>query len=528
MDKKVLIAEKIAPEAVKELKKYVKVDEKYSLERSELLKIISEYSGIIIRSGTIIDKELLINAKKLKIVGRAGNGTDNIDIEEATKHGVIVANTPESNTMSAAELTIAHILNQSRNVISANNYIKKGKWERNRFKGNELYKKTVGIVGLGRIGGLVAKRLKAFDMNIIAYDPYIPDSRFKKYRAKKCEKLDELIENSDYITVHTPRNKETFHMINERHLNLMKKGVRITNVARGGIIKEEAILKGVKDGIIASAGIDVHEEEPCFNNPLFDFQNINVTPHLGASTFEAQENVGMNVVEQVIKGLNEEIVPNALNLPTMNRQDLKAAKPYIDVMEKLGKIYFQMFKKPVKLVEIEYFGKLSNSNNKLISLSFMKGLLETISDKRVNYINADLIARKRGILVNELIRDEYYNGHTEFVKIKIRNEKKILEMGCTLSSKNEGKIAEFNGYEVDIVPGKYMYIVKNMDLPGVVGEIGSILGNNGINLATMQLGRKEKGKKAMMILNVDTPPENDIINKLLNCNNIVFAKGIVL
>jgi D-3-phosphoglycerate dehydrogenase len=477
MDKKVLVAEKIDGNAVKELKKHVTVVEGYNLSHDEIVAKIKDYDGIIIRSGTTINEEFLDAAKKLKIIGRAGNGTDNIDIGEATKRGVIVANTPESNTMSAAEMTTLHILSQSRNIIQANQSTKKGEWKRAKFKGNDVYKQTRGIIGLGRIGALVAKRMSAFDMKVIAYDPYIQDNRFKRYNVEKCDTLEDLIKASDYITVHTPKNKETYHMINESHIPLMKKGVRITNVARGGIIKEAAIKKGLEENIIASAAIDVHEEEPCNeNNPLFEFDNVSVTPHLGASTLEAQANVGMNVVEQVIKALDNEIVPNALNIPTMNRKDLELTKPYIDIMEKLGKVYFQISKKPVSLVEIEYCGKLANMNNKLVTLSFMKGLLETVSDHRVNYINADIVAKNRGITVNERQNDEFYNGHTEFVKVRIKNGNTELTMGCTVSSKNEGRLAEFDGYDVDIVPGEFLYIIKNNDIPGVVGLGGNILG----------------------------------------------------
>lgn len=529
MDKKVLIAERIDENAVAALKEHVAVDEGYDLSQEDILQVIKDYDGIIIRSGTTIDEEFLNAAKKLKIVGRAGNGTDNININEATKRGVIVANTPESNTMSAAELTTAHILSQSRNIILANESTKNGEWNRAKFKGNEVYKKTLGIVGLGRIGALVAKRMRAFDMKVIAYDPYIRENRFKRYDVEKCETLEELIKASDYITVHTPRNKETYHMINEKHLPLMKKGVRLTNVARGGIIKEAAIKKGLEEKIIASAAIDVHEKEPCpVDNPLFNFPHVSVTPHLGASTIEAQENVGMNVIEQVIKALNNEIVPNALNIPTMNRKDLELTEPYINIMEKLGKVYFQLSKKPVSLVEIEYCGKLANMNNRLVTLSFMKGLLETVSDHRVNYINADIVAKKRGITVNERQNDTFYNGHTEFVKVRIKNGNTELTMGCTVSSKNEGRLAEFDGYDVDIVPGEFLYIIKNKDIPGVVGLVGSILGESGTNVATMQLGRKENDDKAMMIINTDSAPKEEVIEKLLSHDNIKFAKGIVL
>ncbi|MGM0379623.1 MAG: phosphoglycerate dehydrogenase [Bacillota bacterium] len=527
-DKKVLVAEKIDPKALRELKNKFSVTESYDTSRSKMLEIIKDFDAIIIRSGTLVDEKFLSEAKKLKVVGRAGNGTDNIDIDCATQHGVIVANTPESNTMSAAELTIAHMLNQSRNVIKANNSLKSGKWNRSIFKGNELFEKTVGIVGLGRIGSLVAERLNSFNMNVIAYDPYISDSRFKRYNVKKEDTLIDLIKKSDYITVHTPRNEETFHMINDDHLEYFKKGVRLVNVARGGIIKEDTIKKGLDQGIIKSAGIDVHEEEPCLDNPLFEYEDVNVTPHLGASTIEAQQNVGSNVIEQVQKALNEEIVPNALNIPTMSRGELKDVKPYLEIMEKLGKIYYQISKEHVDSVKIEYFGKMANKNNQLITLTFLKGLLETVTDQRVNYINALVLAKKRDIDVNERYNEDFYKGYTEFVKITLKNKHEDVTLGCNISPKNEGRLVEYNGYEIDIKPEKYMYIVNNIDYPGVVGTVGTILGEEKVNVATMQLGRNQAYHKAVMLLNVDQKPEDKIVERLEADKNIISVKKIIL
>ena len=345
---KILVAERISEEglAVFEAAPEMEFDVELKLDRKELLERIPLYDALVVRSKTKVDGELIEKAGRLKIIGRAGNGIDNIDIEAATKKGVLVANTPESNTMSAAELAIGLMLAQSRNIPQATAHLKSGKWDRNLFKGTELFGKTLGIIGLGRIGSLVAKRMRAFGMKIVAYDPYISDERFEKYHAEKKEKIEELIKVADFITVHTPKTEETIGMIGEKEIALMKKGVRLVNDARGGIIEERALLNALKSGHVASAGIDVFEKEPCIGNPLFELDNIVVTPHLGASTHEAQQNVGETIAGQVIGGLRGEVVPNAVNLPALNRENIEMVKPYLKLAEQMGKLYYQLNRDP--------------------------------------------------------------------------------------------------------------------------------------------------------------------------------------
>ena len=328
--KRVIVTERIAEEGLDLLRTEVDVDFRDGIPREELLEIIGQYDALIVRSVTKVNEELISRgAPRLKVVGRAGNGIDNIDVDACTRHGVIVANTPDSNTISAAEQTIALLLASSRKTAWANNFLKGGTWDRKPFRGVELYGKTVGIVGLGRIGSMVATRLKAFNMRILAYDPYIADERFIKYGAEKMPTLEDLVRQSDFITVHTPKTEETFHMINEEMFKIAKDGVRVVNAARGGIIKEAALLEALKSGKVASAGMDVFEKEPAINNPLFEFENVVCTPHLGADTFEAQRRVGETIAEQVMKALNGEIVPNLINLPTMVSEELNYLRPYI-------------------------------------------------------------------------------------------------------------------------------------------------------------------------------------------------------
>lgn len=526
---RIVIAERIADEAIEKLKKHADVDIKIGVPREELLDGIEAYDAIIVRSATQINTELMDKASNLKMVGRAGNGTDNIDIPEATKRGIIVANTPESNTMSAAELTVGLIVTQSRNIPQANKFLKDGQWGRNQFKGSELFTKTIGIVGLGRIGSLVAKRMQGFGMQVIAYDPYISDERFKRLGVEKRDTLEALVQESDYITVHTPKNKETFWMINEKHLPFMKDGVRVTNVARGGIIKEAAILEGIKTGKIASAGIDVHEAEPSANMELMACENVIVTPHLGASTLEAQLNVGMTVANQVLSGLKGEIVPNAVNLPAIHRDELEAIKPYIGLAEKLGKMYYQVQKDAkIELIKISYYGELAKQETSMISIAFMKGLLETIISNRVNYINANVIAQERGITFTEKAVVDYYDGYTEYMRIKVKTDQGTFTLGGNLSTKGEGRLVDFNGYEVDLTPGENMIVLQNMDVPGMIGHVGAMLGSEEVNIATMQLGRQESGGKAIMLLNVDENVADGTIEKLEAHDNILWAKAVGL
>ncbi|SHK15635.1 phosphoglycerate dehydrogenase [Paramaledivibacter caminithermalis] len=527
--KKVLIAEKVNIECIKGvLEPHVQVDVKLDLSREELLREIKEYDGLIVRSSTKVNKELFSKAEKLKVVGRAGNGIDNIDIDEATKKGIVVANTPDSNSISACELTIGLLLASARNIYQASSYLKAGKWDRKRFIGSELYNKTLGIIGLGRIGGLVAARMAAFDMNIIAYDPYIPDERFERFKATKKETLEELLAESDFITIHTPKTSETIGMIGEDQIKKMKDGVRIVNVARGGIIDEKALLQGLKSQKVVGAGLDVHENEPSYDNPLFELYNTVVTPHIGASTLEAQQNVGETIAKQVLCALEGEVIPNAINLPTLNRHELKVIKPYLDLMEKLGKIYYQLYTTPIDMVDINYYGSIANQDVEMITVAFLKGLLEPVIRERVNYVNAKLIAKQRGIVINERKINENYKGYTDLIKVKIKSKDILFTLSGNLSTKNEGRLIEILGYEVDVTPSKHMLFIQNRDIPGMVGKIGTVLGRENINIASMQVGRLEIGEKALMVLNVDNEVSMENIDKVKKIDNIISAKKVKL
>jgi D-3-phosphoglycerate dehydrogenase len=526
---KVIIAEKMNDIGIELLKANCDVDVEIGISRENLLAKIHEYDALLVRSVTQVNAELMDMGKNLKIVGRAGNGTDNIDIPEATKRGIIVANTPDSNTISACEIAIGLMLDGARDISYADKHLKAGNWDRNRFEGTELFNKTLGIIGLGRIGGLMATRMKAFGMNLIAYDPYISDTRFKRYDCAKAETLDDLLKISDIITIHTPRTNETLNMIGDEEIEKMKDGVRLVNAARGSLMNEDAVYKGLKSGKIASFGIDVHATEPRTESPLYEFENVTVTPHIGANTKDAQYNVGKVIAEQIIAGLNGDIVTTAVNLPAINKEDMKVIKPYIDLMEKLGKIYYQLEKEKVKMIEISYWGEVSKQDTDMISLSFIKGLLSPIQDGRVNYINAKLIAEKSGIAIVENHYEENYNDFANLIKIDIVNDKNdTLSLKGVLASNKEGKLIEIDEFEVDVRPRNHILFVHNYDVPGVIGEVGTVVGKAGINIATMHVGKKSNENKALMLLNIDQSVSKEVLSELTANENILWAKSVEL
>ncbi|MDD2585034.1 MAG: phosphoglycerate dehydrogenase [Syntrophomonadaceae bacterium] len=512
--KKVIVSERIAEEGITLLKKYLEVDYREGISREELLAIIDQYDALIVRSVTKVDEELLQKASRLKVVGRAGNGIDNINVDVCTRHGILVANTPDSNTISAAEQTISLLLSSCRNTAWANSYLKRGTWDRKPFRGIELYGKTAGIVGLGRIGSMVATRLKAFNMKVIAYDPYISDQRFTRYGTEKKATLEELMQEADFITVHTPRNEETMHMIDEKMLSLAKNGVRVVNCARGGIIKETALLAALKSGKVASAGLDVFEKEPAINNPLFEFNQVVGTPHLGADTFEAQKRVGENIAEQVIMALKGDIVPNVVNLPTMLTEELQYLKPYITLAEKMGSIYYQTEKAPVGQIELTYSGPITRNETEILTIAFLKGLLHPVMDEKVNYINARLMAEDREIKVYERKEEQSPKRYKNLITARVKNNGHQLDVAGTLSRARQPLLVEINGYETEANLEGYVIMVENQDRPRVIGPFTTALGDKGVNIASMKVARKVKGETAIMLVNIDNQANDEVLERL--------------
>lgn len=518
---KVIVSERIAEEGIKLLKTELAVDYRDDISRQELLEVIGNYDALIVRSVTKVDEELITAGKNLKVIGRAGNGIDNIDVDACTRHGVIVVNTPDSNTISAAEQTISLLLSSARNTAWANTFLKNGTWDRKPFRGVELYGKTAGIVGLGRIGSMVATRLKAFNMRVIAYDPYIAEERFARFSAEKVDTLAELVKQADFITVHTPRNEETMHMLDEEMFKLAKPGVRVVNCARGGIIKEEALIAGLKSEKISSAALDVFEKEPATDNPLFAFNNVVCTPHLGADTYEAQKRVGENIADQVIKALKGEIVPNTVNLPTMISEELEYLRPYIALAEKMGSFYYQLEKAPISRVELSYAGPITKNDLEILTVAFLKGLLEPVMSEKVNLVNARLMAKDRGIKVYETKEDQTNKRYKNLVGAKIFSHNNELDITGCVSRARDPLLVEINGYETETNLEGYVIMVENQDRPRIIGPFATALGDYGVNIASMKVSRQNRGEKAITMLNVDNKAEEEVLQKLSELDGII-------
>ncbi len=526
---KILVSEKLSVNGMSLLKEHFEVDEKLGLTYGELLECISTYDALVVRSATKVDAKLIESGASLKVIGRAGTGVDNIDVDAASKKGIIVVNTPDSNNIATAELTIALMLSLARNIPKAYMALKGGKWMRSAFSGVEICNKNVAVLGLGRIGSIVASRLKAFGMNVFAYDPYVTDERFEKLGVRKLDTIEEVMKTADFVTIHLPKTDETKDIIGKNELNLAKPSLRIVNCARGGLINEDALYDFLKDKKIAGAAIDVYEKEPKeapggadFKHKFLELDNVVLTPHLGASTAEAQENVGIAIAEQVIAALKGNMV-NAVNLPGLQVENMAVLSPYLELSRIIGKLYYQIEKQPAQKVEITYSGEIAAKETKLITLSYLSGLLEPITEDRVNFVNVESMIREYGIEVTESTRSEveYY---TNLVTVKVVNKDKSLIFAGTVYGKEELRIVNFVGYEVDFVPTTFMLAVQNIDKPGVIGRIGTVLGKGGINIATMRVSRNRKESKAVMIINIDSWVDEQTLRELEDLDGILKVK----
>lgn len=526
---KVLVAEPISNEAIEFMKENgLQVDVKTGMEREELIKIISEYDAIIVRSQTKVDSAILESAKKLKIIGRAGVGVDNIDINAATQRGIVVVNAPGGNTISTAEHAIALILAAARRIPQADRSVKEGKWERKKFMGIELRGKTVGVVGLGRVGFEVAKRCKALEMNVVAFDPYVSKERAEQIGAKLVD-LDTLLSVSDIITIHVPRTKETIGLIGKEKFEKMKDGVIIVNAARGGIVDEKALYEAIKSGKVFAAGIDVYEKEPPDpDNPLLKAENVVTTPHIAASTREAQLNVGMIIAEDIVnlsKGLP---VRNAVNLPSIEPAEFEYMMPFLKLAEKMGKIASTRLGGAIKMVKVTCSGKLASKNTEFVTRALLKGLFEPILGNEINLVSAKPVAVERGITVEESKVDssEYYESLLEVV---VESDGKEMYLAGTAFG-NEYRILKIDVYNVNFVPEGHYVISLHEDKPGVIGRVGTLFGKNNINIAGMIVGRSgdKPGGIQLMLLLVDDPPTEEVLREMVKLDGIIDATYVEL
>lgn len=521
---KVLIADKMSPRAAEIFKnRGVDVDVKTGLDPEELKKIINDYDGLAIRSSTKVTADILSVAKKLKVVGRAGIGVDNVDIPAASENGVVVMNTPFGNSVTTAEHTIAMMFALARKIPQADASTKASKWEKSKFMGAELFDKTLGVVGCGNIGSIVINRALGLKMKVIGYDPFLTEERASNMGIKKVE-LDELLQDADFITVHTPLTDKTRNIIDEAALKKTKPGVRIINCARGGLVNEKALKAALESGHVAGAALDVFEEEPAKDNPLFEFENVVVTPHLGASTQEAQENVALQVAEQISDYLLSGAIVNAINVPSVSETDAPKLKPYSQLAENLGSLVGQLVQSGTKKVTITYEGAVAKLNTKPLTASLLAGLLQPVLET-VNVVSAPVFAKDRGIDVSEVLNEESKDYYTA-IRINIETENRQRMFAGTLTSNNQPRIIEVDGVPIDAAFGENVVYFENVDKPGFIGRIGQMLGDANINIATFNLGRSAPNEKVISLLNVDTEVSNDVLEALQGLDNVVQAKRL--
>ncbi len=528
---KVLVADKISPKGVAYLRQQpgIEVIEAYGSSPEKILELVKDVHAIAVRSETKITAAVLAAAPLLKVVGRAGVGVDNVDVEAATQRGVVVMNTPAGNTVATAELTFTHILCGARPVPQAAASMKAGQWDRKSFSGIELFKKTLGVVGLGRIGGEVAKRAQAFGMRVLAYDPYLAPSRAKAMQVEGVS-LDELLKQSDYITVHMPMTDDTHHMIDEAAFAKCKKGLRIFNCARGGIIKETALVAALKSGQVAAAGLDVFEEEPLAkDSELRTLPNVVLTPHLGASTTEAQEAVGIEVAEQIADVLNGGVIRNAVNMPSMDANAVKVLGPYLDLGAKLGTLVQQIAPAQIATLRITYWGKIVDQDVNAVTRSIQRGFLRRISGESINFVNAPSALERLGVRA-EVIKSTDDSGYTDLIKVEaVAGDGGVYSASGTLIGKsNQPRIVEINDREVEVVADGKLLVLENLDQPGMVGTIGTILGKADVNIADMSLSRLTPGGTAYMVVRVDTEPSEAARKEIKGHPAIKLAKFVQL
>jgi D-3-phosphoglycerate dehydrogenase len=526
---KVLVKEKIAQAGVDILKEHFDVEVRTDMTDEELAANINDYDAIIVRSASEISATVLKDATRPKMIGRAGVGVDNIDVKAATQKGIVVANAPGSNSLSVAEHALGLLLAQVRQIPSANASMHAGLWEKSKFKGEEITDKTLGIMGLGKVGVLVAQRAKGLHMQVVAYDPYVAVDRFRELGVERAETPDDLYAVSDFVSVHLPKTAETTGMIGDAAFANMKKGVRIINCARGGILDEAALVRALESGQVASAALDVFSTEPVpADFPLAKFDNVIMTPHLGASTTEGQDRAGVIVAEQVVAGLTGGVVTYAVNIPSVSEEAMRAIGPFLYLAETLGQLMSAIAEGPLAKVTVHYEGELAEHDTRLLTLAVTKGLVEVGADEAVNYVNAPTVAAARGLQISEA-KDRLSPDYTNLVTVKATDKQGELTAGGTVfGPKNRPRLVRVYRHEIDIQPSRHMVFLSYKDVPGMIGRVGTIIGGHGINIAFMNVGRKKVEGKAVMGLALDDPLGEALLDELRGIPGVDGVRAVEL
>ena len=523
---RILVSDDVSEKGVAILREHFDVDIKTNMPPEELIACIGEYDGLITRSQTQVTEEVIAAATNLKVIGRAGVGVDNINIPAATARGIVVCNAPEGNTIAAVEHTIGMMLAVTRHIPQAHQSIQEGKWDRKSFTGIQLQGRTLGVIGVGRVGSRVAKRMQAFEMNVIGYDPYITEERARQIGIELVD-FDTLLKTSDYITIHTPLTKETRDMIDAEAIAKMKDGVRLVNCARGECFDNQAIAEALKSGKVAGAAIDVYPNEPLTleNNPFLGMFNVVQTSHLGASTIEAQEGVAVDVAYGVIDALNGKPVMNAVNMAPIPKSVAAVIQPYFGLAERMGTIGIYLASGPVTEVEIEYSGELSNTETEHLSTAFLKGMLNPILQDSVNYVNAPGLAKKRNIDVKES-KTQKVGYYTTAITARIKTSNGEHIIAGTLFDGKQPKIVQIDQYRVDFTPEGYLLLVPHVDQPNMIGQIATILGKAQININGMQVGNTTESGTNIMAVAVNDDIPNDILLQISGIEGILDVKLI--
>ncbi len=526
---KVLISDNLAPVGEKILRDAgLEVDVKTGLPPEELKAIIPEYDGLVIRSATKVREDIIEAATKLKVVGRAGIGLDNVDIPAASEKGIVVMNAPDGNATTAAEHAIAMMMSLARNIPQATASMKAGKWEKKKFMGREVTGKTLGIVGIGRIGSIVCNRAQGLQMKVVAYDPFMPEDLVEKLGVELVD-LNELARRADFITVHTPLTKDTRHLLSTEFFSNMKPDAMFIDCARGGVLDEKALYEALSEGRIAGAALDVFEKEPTTleETPLLGLNNFICTPHLGASTSEAQENVAVAIAEQVADYLLKGAVRNAINVPSVSDDVLAKIGPYIRLGEMLGSMHMQIARGSVEEVNIEFSGDLAEQDTGPVTVAFLKGLFTPILQDAVNFVNAPLIAKERGIRVVES-KTQQAADFTNLLRVTVKTNQSDNMLAGTVFGRKEPRLVRLNSFRLEALPAGPMLLVYNKNVPGVIGALGTTLGENGVNISRMTVGRQDASNQNIILLNTDTLVGKDLLAKVMELENIDDAMVLEL
>ena len=527
MAPRVLISDKLSPTAVEIFKQRgCEVDYQPDLgkDKDKLLEIIGQYDGLAIRSATKVTEKIIEAATNLKVVGRAGIGVDNVDIPKASAKGIIVMNTPFGNSITTAEHAISLMLSLAREIPEANASTHAGKWEKNRFMGVEVTAKTLGVIGCGNIGAIVADRAQGLRMKVIAFDPFLSEERAREIGVEKVE-LDDVFARADFITLHTPLTEKTKNIIDHRAFEKMKDGVRIINCARGGLIDEAALKTALESGKVAGAALDVFAEEPAKDSPLFGMANVICTPHLGASTSEAQENVALQVAEQMADYLVNGAVSNALNMPSITAEEAPRLKPFVALAEMLGSFAGQLTETGITGVRIEYEGDVAGMNVKALTSAAITGLMKPLLSD-VNMVSAPIMARERGIEIEDVRREDARGAYENYIRLTVITERQERSVAGTVYSDGRPRFIQIKGINMEAELSPYMLYITNNDKPGFIGALGTLLGQEGINIATFALGRKNKGEDAIALISVDEELTETVLAKIRAIPGVVQAKGL--